>query len=206
MPLSKDERARILGVVADIYASGYSEGIDLVVSQYDVRGLIPKAALRMPDALNVRLNLVEESMGTYLDSIERHAVQMKAKGLRGDQLLHEVTSYTQSLTSRHAEIISQTEYAKGRMDGAKAIMDETGAEYEFRFPHFDIMTPGHEVCPICEGIALASPFTPEEAEAEGYPDVPHPNCDHGWVIVPKGEITRTEDFPQGPADVPFHLL
>lgn len=207
MPLSDAERDRILEIVANIYASGYTEGIDLVVSEYDVRHLIPKAAVRMPKALEMRLNLVEESIGKYLDAIERHAVELQTKGgLTGDQLMHQVTEYTKGLTARHSEIVTQTEYAKGRMDGATAVMDETGVEYEFRFPHFDIMTPGHEVCAICEAIAIASPYTPDEAEAQGYPDVPHPNCDHGWVIVPKGEITRTEEHPMGPAELPAHLL
>lgn len=206
MPLSEEERDRILDIVSNIYASGYAEGIDQVVAQYDVRHLIPKAAINLKTDLQVRLNLVDESMGKYLDSIEQRTIALRAKGITGDQLLHQVTEYTKGLTARHAEIITQTEFAKGRMDGATRIMDETGVEYEFRFPHFDIMTPGHEVCPICEAIAISSPFTPEEAEAQGYPDVPHPNCDHGWVIVPNGEISRTEDHPMGPADVPAHLI
>src|SRR6185295_4517482 len=32
-------------------------------------------------------------------------------------------------------------------------------------------------------------------EAFGLPGVPHPNCDHGWVLVPKGEQAKAEQFP-----------
>lgn len=199
--MTQEERSRILEAVANIYAEGYLEGIDLVSSEYELQHLVEAAAIRMSAALEIRLELVEQSMARYVEAIERKAAELRRVEMPEEQVLAETLVYAQRLTQRHADVITQTEFSKGRMDGAKSIMDETGEDYEFRFPHFDIMTPGHEVCPICEGIASGSPYTPEQAETLGYPDVPHPNCDHGWVIVPKGEMTRTEEHPMGPAIV-----
>lgn len=199
--MTQEERTRILEAVANIYAAGYAEGIDLVAGEYQLHDLIPDASLKMPKALEIRLDMVDKSMDRYVEAIERKVTELRRTEIPEEQVVAEAVNYARSLTQRHAETIAQVEYSKGRMDGAKSIMDESGEEYEFRFPHFDLMTPGHEVCPICEVIAENSPYTPEEAESHGYPDIPHPNCDHGWVLVPKGEMTRTEEFPQGPAIV-----
>lgn len=199
MALSKEERNRILENVAIIYAAGYAEGMDLVATEYGMWRLLPRASLEMQSKLELRLNMVEESMDRYVDAIERKASELRAKDMPKEQVLAELTGYARTLTARHADTMAQVEYAKGRMDGAKSIMDESGTEYEFDFPHFDLATPGHDECPVCEAIAAGAPYTPEQAEALGYPDVPHPGCDHGFVIVPKGEISRTNEFPQGPS-------
>lgn len=199
--MTEEERARILEAVGNIYAAGYAEGTQLVADEYALHDLVVDASMKMPKAMEIRLDMVEQSMARYVESIQRKLTELRRKDLPEEQVSAELTSYARNLTSVHADVIAQTEYAKGRMDGAKAIMDESGEEYEFRFPHFDLMTPGHEVCAICEAIAENSPYSSEEAEAAGYPDIPHPNCDHGWVLVPKGEMSRTEEFPQGPATV-----
>ena len=79
--------------------------------------------------------------------------------------------------------------------GRGALVGESGEKYEWRFPHFELGSPGHIECPICKPIREGSPYTVEMAEALGFPGVPHPNCDHGWVLVPLGADARTEEFP-----------
>ena len=73
-------------------------------------------------------------------------------------------------------------------------MDAGGIAHTWRFPHFDLGGE-HEECAICTAIRERAPYTTEEAEAEGFPSYPHPNCDHGWVLVPQGELSKPEAFP-----------
>jgi hypothetical protein len=193
--ITPQERDRLVTLVSSIYAEGYTEGMMQAAAEYDIRGLIPEAAVRMKGTLKTRIDLVTAAVDKYIDLIERRARDLRAAGLSGDMLFAEVSSYAQHLADSKSEIISEMEFAEARLDGAGHLVDESGMAYEWRFPHFDIGRPGHEECPICEAIRDGAPYTQEEAEAEGFPSFPHPGCDHGWVMAPLGEPSRTEAFP-----------
>lgn len=83
----------------------------------------------------------------------------------------------------------------GRLDGANAIAKEGAGEYQWTFPHQ--MDGGHGAieCPICEGIRMGSPYTKSEAEGQGFPALPHPNCDHAWIMESAEPIAVEEGEP-----------
>ena len=205
----REERQRILNLVAAMYAEGFADGIERVVSRWPDRmaqHAIP-ATDRLGGKVSVRLDLVGKAVDSYLKAVEEHAVALRAAGVEGTQLLEAVTGYADRLANDKAALIAKTEWATARMDGAGTIVDESGEEFEWRFPHFETASPEHEECLVCEAIRQGSPYSTAAAEAEGYPNLPHPNCDHGWVLVPKGEATRTEQFPQDnqrTRDIPRH--
>ena len=49
-----------------------------------------------------------------------------------------------------------------------------------------------------EGFVKHVEVTTEQAEKEGFPRYPHPHCDHGWIIVPLGDMPKAEEFPTKP--------
>lgn len=189
-----EERRRIRELVAVIFAQGYFEGMDQVSMRYELDRLIPNAGASMPEKLKIRLQLVEEAVDMYLKLVRKKAVELRGRGMMGNELYAEVAGYARRLATDRSEVISEMEYATGRVQGAGAMLDESGMEYEWRFPHFDLGT-NHEECPICEAIRERAPYTTEEAQEEGFPSYPHPGCDHGWVVEPVGEPTRTEEHP-----------
>ncbi len=195
MSVTREERARLLRLIAGIYSDGYAEGMGRAATEYDLQGLIPAAGQKMPRQLEERLSLVEAAVDKYLVALERKGNELAHQGLTGEVLYAEVLRYAQDLAQSRGQMIAELEFAQARMDGAKNIVDESGMPHEWRFPHFELASPGHEECEICEAIREGSPYTTEEAEMDGFPSVPHANCDHGWVLVPKGEPTRTEAFP-----------
>lgn len=197
MPLTPEEEKRILDLATLIYVAGYTDGMVLVADEYGLRSAIPGAGARMEGPLEIRMDLVSQAIDGYVKLIEKKAAELAAKGLSGEILMHEVTSYARQLADNKAQVIAQMEFAQAKLDGAGNVLDESGLKYQWRFPHFNTGRPGHEVCDICEAIAAGSPYTAEEAEEEGFPEVAHPNCDHGWVVVPLGERTLTEQFNAG---------
>lgn len=207
MALKPSERQRIRTLTSAIYADGYGDGMGQLASKLDLNQHVPNAALRMEPRLKVRMDFVDQAVDSYIEAVERKSVELRAEGLRGDQLMHEVRSFAERLATDKAQLVAQIEHASGRFNGAGDLVSESGEEFEWRFPHFELGSADHEECPVCEAIREGSPYSTEEAEEEGFPDVPHPNCDHGWVIVPKGAETRTEAFPPmkfaGSVDVGF---
>lgn len=196
MALRPEDEKRIKRLVGSIYADGFSSGVEQAATRFELEGAIPDAGASMPKSLKVRLDLVDQAVQSYVERLEAKAAEFRAQGVTGPQLAAEVHRYATELARDKGQLISEMEFAQARMDGAGAIVNESGEEFEWRFPHFDLATPGHEECPICQAIRDGGPYSSDEAEAEGFPTVPHPNCDHGWVLVPKGELTRTEEHPQ----------
>lgn len=201
MPATRQERGRIRALVTDIFVEGYTDGVTRVATRYGLEDAIPGAARSMGGRVSARLDLVDKAIDSYLEAIEQKARGLRAAGIEGTRLFEEVTRYADHLAANKAELIAKTEWATARFNGAKEIVDESGEPFEWRFPHFDNSGQEHEECEICEAIREGGPYTTEEAEDNGYPDLPHLNCDHGWVLVPKGEQTRTEEHPMGPAEV-----
>jgi hypothetical protein len=201
MPATDKEKRRVRDLVSAMYSDGYSDGLARVASRWpdEMAPHVPEAARRMGGKVSVRLDLVDKAIDSYIESVERKAVGLRAAGISGTRLFEEVTRYAEHLATNKGELIAQMEWAKGRLDGAGTLVDESGEKFEWRFPHFETADPEHEECAICEAIRERAPYSTEDAEGEGYPDLPHPNCDHGWVLVPKEELTRTEEHPQGPA-------
>jgi hypothetical protein len=190
----KRAKQRVVDLIALIYADGYAEGLAQVARQYEIQRLVPIAGVKMPSALEVRIDLGKQLVDRYVGLVESRAAASRVKGLSPEEVYADLLEYARRLADNKAELIAQTEFAQARYDAAGHLMDETGVAYEWRFPHFELGTPGHEECPICEAIREGSPYTSDQAENEGYPSVPHPNCDHGWVLVPKGDIARSEEF------------
>lgn len=185
------ERGRIRDIVGTIYASGYSAGVEQIASAYDLFHEVEGAADAMAGVLKERLSLVDKAVDGYLKLVERKAKELAEQGLDRNVQLVELTRYATNLADNKSAIISEMEYAQARLDGAGRLLDEAGQTYEWRFAHFDL-GPDHEECVICEAIREKNPYTQDEAEAEGFPSYPHPGCDHGWVVVPTGEQTLTE--------------
>lgn len=195
---------RFMAVIAWLYSDGYAEGSSRVAAEY---GFDPKvvagAAEVMEDRLRVRIRILEESLKTYSTKIEERAAELRADGATAAELEIKLNAFADDLANKKAPKIAEIEHGTGRIHGAAETMNESGEEFEWRFPHFDLGRD-HDECPVCEAIREGAPYTAEEAEAEGFPDLPHPNCDHGWVIVPKGQETQTEQFPQLP-EVPRYV-
>lgn len=198
MALTPSERERLRRTVANIYSEGYTEGMTQAAEEYDLGRHIPNAGARMEKPLKQRLTLVDAAVDSYIKLVEKKQKALAASSLTPDQQWAELSAYAQRLADSKSEIIAEMEFAEARLDGAGNLMDESGVEYEWRFPHFELGRPGHEECPICAAIRDDGPYTQEEAEAQGMPSFPHLNCDHSWVLTPKGEITRTEEFPPLP--------
>lgn len=188
------ERKRIRSAAASIYADGFASGMEQAASSYQVPDAVPRAGIAMPSKLEVRLDLVDDAVDSYVKMVSRKADSLRAAGVTGQQLEVELTTYARNLADNRGEIIAEMEHAQAKLDGAGRVLDEAGIAHEWRFPHFDLGRP-HEECVICEAIRERAPYTQSEAEAEGFPSHPHPGCDHGWVIVPVGEDTLTEQFP-----------
>jgi hypothetical protein len=197
----KRRKEKFLSVIAWLYADGYAEGSSRVASSY---GFEPKvvaaAADSMEDRLRLRITQITESLTVYTDKLEAKAAELRAAGEEGAALEIKLSSFADDLANKKSQQIAEIEHGTGRIHGAAETMNESGLDFEWRFPHFDLGRD-HDECPVCEAIREGAPYTAEEAEAEGFPDLPHPHCDHGWVIVPKGQETQTEQFPQLP-DVP----
>jgi hypothetical protein len=191
---SEDALQQLLRRTAGVYAEGYSDGASRTANEYGHQDLIPKTTDRAAQSLEIRLNLVEQAARSYVDMVGRKAVALAEQGLEGPQLEAEMMDYARRLADNRGEIVAEMEYAQAKLDGAGHILDEAGMTYEWRFAHFDL-GGAHEECVICEAIREGSPYNQEEAEAEGFPAYPHPGCDHGWVVVPEGEETQTEQFP-----------
>lgn len=194
----RKKRDRFLAVVGWIYTDGYAEGSSRVAAAY---GFEPKvvagAAAIMDDRLAVRIRQIEDSLASYADKIEARAADLRSAGATDAELEIKLSAYADELATKKAQQIAEIEHGTGRIDGSSETMKESGEEFEWRFPHFDLGAD-HDECPICEAIREGAPYTAEEAEEEGFPALPHPHCDHGWVIVPKGQETQTEQFPQIP--------
>lgn len=188
------ERRRILGIVASIYADGFAEGAAQTAYAYQVPDAIPGAGITMPEKLEVRLDIVRDALDSYRRMVGAKAAKLREQGLEGDRLSVALTDYARSIADNRGDIIAEMEHAQAKLDGAGNVLDEAGIAHEWRFPHFDLGTP-HQECQICEAIRENAPYTQEEAEENGFPSHPHPGCDHGWVIVPVGEDTLTEQFP-----------
>jgi hypothetical protein len=201
MAATEKEKRRVRELVAAMYAEGFTDGLDRVVSRWPeaMAPHVPAASRSLGGKVSARLDLVDKAVDSYLEAIERKAVVLRAAGVEGARLFEEVTRFAEHLATNKGELIAQMEWAKGRLDGAGTLVDESGEEFEWRFPHFETADPDHEECPICQAIRERSPYSTAEAEDEGYPDLPHPHCDHGWVLVPKSDLSRTEAYPQGPA-------
>lgn len=191
---SAELRQKVIDTVAGIYASGFAEGVAQVATQYNLHDYVETAANGMKPSLRVRVDLVENAVDTYLKMVRTKATSLADAGLKGDELWVKLNDYAGKLADSKAEIINEMEFAQAKLDGAGKVMDEAGESYEWRFNHFDLGT-AHEECPICEAIREKSPYSQEAAEAEGFPQYPHPNCDHGWVLVPEGETSETEKLP-----------
>lgn len=185
---------QLLRRTAGVYADGYSDGATRTANTYDKRDVLPRAIDRAAGSLEVRLSLVEDAARSYVDMVGNKAKSLIESGLEGPQLEVELMAYARQLADNRGEIVAEMEYAQAKLDGAGHILDEAGMAYEWRFAHFDL-GPDHEECVICEAIREKSPYTQDAAEAEGFPAYPHPGCDHGWVVVPEGELTQTEQFP-----------
>jgi hypothetical protein len=148
----------------------------------------------MPEKLEIRLDLVDQAIASYRKMIGAKALKLRESGLSDQQIDVELNDYARSIADSRGEIIAEMEHAQAKLDGAGRVLDEAGVTYEWRFPHFDLGA-SHIECAICAAIREKAPYTQAEAEANGFPSHPHPNCDHGWVIVPVGEDTLTEQFP-----------
>lgn len=194
----KRAKQRVTDLIVLIYADGYADGLSQVARQYEIERLIPVAGQRMESTLDLRIDLGRKLVDRYIGLIETRAAASRAKGLGPEELYADLLEYSRRLADNKAELIAQTEFAQARYDAAGHLMDETGAKYQWRFPHLELATPGHERCPICEAIAEGAPYTSDQAEAEGYPSVPHPGCDCGWVLIPLGDVARAEAFPLPP--------
>lgn len=192
-----EERKRILGIVSSIYAEGYADGVSQAAVTYHLQDHVPGAGLAMGDKLGIRLDLVDDALNSYRRMVGVKAEKLREAGLDPMQVQVALTDYARNLADSRGDIIAEMEHAQAKLDGAGKVMDEAGVKYLWRFPHFDLGTP-HMECPICEEIRRGAPYTQGQAEDEGFPSHPHPGCDHGWVIVPVGEDTLTEQFP--PAD------
>lgn len=188
------ERARLLGVVTAIYADGFADGMSQVAYTYQLSDAVPPAGTAMARTLKPRLGLVEDAVESYVEMVRNKGADLVARGIEGPRLEAELTAYARNLADRRGEIIAEMEHAQAKLDGAGRVLDEAGVPYEWRFPHFDL-GPKHVECLICKAIREGAPYTQEEAEENGFPSHPHPGCDHGWVIVPVGEDTLTEQFP-----------
>jgi hypothetical protein len=199
MALKPEERGRIHDVVTAIYADGYAAAVSRVADEYELFEFVRGATERIGGAVSARLDLVDKAVESYIDLLEKKAREIRATGARPERVFAEVEQYARYLAEDKGQLVAEMEWAKGSLDGAGNIVDESGEAFEWRFPHFETAAPDHEECEICEAIREGSPYSTAEAEANDYPDLPHPNCDHGWVLVPKGEESRTEEFPQGPA-------
>lgn len=188
------ERERILRLVGSIYAEGFSSGAAQTAYAYQLPDVLPAVGISMPEKLGIRLDLVDDAIASYRKMIGAKAAKLREEGLEGDRLEAELTAYASKIADNRGEIIAEMEHAQAKLDGAGRVLDEAGVTYEWRFPHFDLGPP-HVECVICAAIREKAPYTQSEAEANGFPSHPHPKCDHGWVIVPVGEDTLTEQFP-----------
>jgi hypothetical protein len=190
-----EEKDDLKLLVAAIYSDGYADSLAQLSRDLDLDDMLPDAGAAMPKALDHRMSIIDESILAYAGMIQMKAQTMREAGASVEQIHAEVHHYAQQLADRKADLITRTEYATGRNDGAKAILERSDLDYEWRFPHMELGRPGHEECDICAGIRDGAPYTKEQAESAGFPDLPHLQCDHSWTIVPKGRITRTEEFP-----------
>jgi hypothetical protein len=195
--IDKEQRERLHRLVASIYVDGFSEGMSQLANEYGLHGLIPDAGATMPSQLKERISLVDKAVDSYVTILEHKVEALRASGLTGQQLYAGALHEAEHLAQSKAEVIVSVEHASARLDGAGAVLDESGMPHEWRFPHFDLGSD-HDECPICEEIRQGAPYTQAQAEERGFPDYPHPHCDHGWVLVPKGEPTKTEEYPPVP--------
>lgn len=184
----------VLDSVAVIFAFGFSDGMAQTSEGFGLESLIPKASEKLDAALRVRMTQVKESLTLYREKIVAKTREYVEMGLSGPVLEGHVSEYAHDLANEKSDLIAQTEATSGRYAGGKALIEESDDDFQWRFPHFDIQ--GDVECEVCEEIRLGSPYSTEEAEEAGYPMMPHPNCDHGWLVVQVGEKSLTETFNQ----------
>jgi hypothetical protein len=189
-------REKILTVVSVLYGEGYIDGMERVIAQYDLHEFGPAAGEQMSRALDRRLELVDKAVENAKGQLDRRIAELVDKGLPQNIIMTEAVRAADEIAETKAELIREMEFGTARLEGAKAVVDESGRDYLLRFPHFDLNAGEKEECPICTAIRQGAPYTPAQAEALGYPSLPHPGCDHGWVIVlGEKELTRTEAHP-----------
>ena len=193
--MKADEKKDLKALVATIYADGYADSIAQLARDFDLEEHIQSAGEAMPAAVGHRMDIIDKSLLLYVGMIRERASALRELGRTAEEIHADVHAFAQRLADERADLITRTEYATGRNEGAKAILEPSGLEYEWRFPHMELGRPGHEECDICAEIRDGAPYSRDQAEEMGFPDLPHLQCDHAWVIVPKGQRARTEEFP-----------
>ena len=193
--MTDDEKRHISVLIGGLYADGYADGMAATAGALDLEGAIEDAGTLFPKALKHRMGIIEQSLDSYAGLIRAKILTLREEKLTPDQIKVKLYDYARTLADQKADLITRTEYATGQNEGAKAVLEESDWDYEVRFPHMELGRPGHEECDICAEIREGAPYTREQAEELGYPDLPHLNCDHAFIVVPKGQISRTEAHP-----------
>jgi hypothetical protein len=193
--MNLEEKRRIIVLIGGLYADGYADGMAATAGALDLEGSLEDAGSLFPQALHHRMGIIEQSLDSYAGLIRQKILTLREEKLTPEQIKVKLYDYARTLADQKADLITHTEYATGQNEGARAVLDDSDWDYEISFPHMDLGRPGHEECDVCADIRERGPYTKEQAEDAGYPDLPHLNCDNAWVITPKGQRTRTEAHP-----------
>ena len=194
--MDDDDKRHITVLIGGLYADGYADGMASIAGSLDIEGAaVEQAGTLFPEAFSGRRKLIADALSSYAGLIREKAKALKEERLSNNEIKTRLYDYAHTLADQKASLITHTEYATGQNQGAKAVLDAADWDYEIQFPHMELGRPGHEECDVCVEIREGAPYTREQAEEFGYPDLPHLNCDHAFIVVPKGQISRTEEFP-----------
>jgi hypothetical protein len=181
--MTEDERKRRLrALLFMLYMENFTDGMMEVSNEYGLSSAIAEASKRAEAMLRDRLSLVDKAVKGYYEILERKAQELRAEGKSGPEIRASLEAEAIRLSDMKGQLIAEIETAKAKMDGAAALAEASGIPFKWMFPR--IVPTDVEECPVCEEIRLGSPYTTEEARAEGFPDLPHPYCTHSWILVP----------------------
>ena len=164
----------------------YMDGAGRVAGQLGLTHLMPELQDDMEYDIARRINLGGKVIENYVDKIDEFASALSERGVQGPEWEAAVDAYARKLATDKAELVAEYEYGRARFVGAKDMADASGYEVNrWVFEHEETGSPDHEECEICEGIRTGGAdgsYTTEEAEEKGFPDMPHPFCDHAWLV------------------------
>lgn len=171
-----------------IIRESYVEGARIVAEPLDLGRYLPHLDTRLGTHLGERASLGRNAVERYIKMVRDFAGALAEQRIEEHAWRLAVDAYARELAEQRAELIVNVELGTARFQGAKDLLAEAGVRAEtWDFHHLLTGEEGHDRCPICEEIEAAGPYDQEAAESEGFPDLPHADCDCAWVLRVEGE-------------------
>lgn len=202
--IPSDILKKIKAILAALVTVGYIDGASRIANGVGKPQIIAQMDARMLAFLKDRIDLVEASIEGFMERLEEFIDKLEALELSIDEYEAKLTEYMNGSVETTSDIIATAEYASSRFNGAGDAAKELDLQGLWYFPHLEAVD---DECPICIPIREGAPYTMEEAENLGYPELPHVNCHHAFIFVlnaDEGEIESTVETGIPGLAVPRH--